>query len=315
VSVVTAGEALVDLAPRGDQLLPLPGGSPYNVAVGLARLEVATHFLGRLSTDGFGRRLRSGLEQEGVDLGAVVATDDPTTLAVVHLDDQAHASYAFYLDGTSAAGLRTSHAALPAEAALHVSFGAIGLEHPAGEALVDLVRASAGGRVRSLDPNVRPSAITELTPYGTAMEELVVECDLVKVSDEDLTLLYPGRDPAESAAAWAASGPAIVVMTRGADGSTAFTAAGRHVDVAAPAVEVVDTVGAGDAFTAGLLAWLDERGHLAGRERLDELAGSDDLPAALAFAGRVAGLTCTRAGADPPTRSEIDAGGADQLGG
>lgn len=310
MSVIAAGEALVDLAPRGEVLLPLPGGSPYNVAVGLARLGTVTSFLGRLSTDGFGSRLRSRLQAEGVALGPVIVTDDPTTLAVVHLDDQGRASYAFYLDGTSAAGLRPPLPALPVGAALHLSLGAIGLQHPAGEVLSDLFHAVRGGRVVSLDPNVRPSAIGDPRDYADRMDDLVATCDLVKVSDEDLAELYPGRSPVDSAAAWAASGPAAVVVTRGAGGAVALTAGGDHLDVPGEPVEVADTVGAGDAFTAGMLAWLDARGHLDDRVQLDGLS-SEELRTALRYAVRVAAITCTRAGADPPHHDEVAGGNED----
>ena len=305
MSVIAAGEALIDLAPRDTQLLPLPGGSPYNVAVGLARLGVRTSYLGRLSSDGFGQRLRQRLRDEGVDLTLAIPTDDPTTLAVVHLDDQARASYAFYLNGTSAAGLAAPLPSLPDGAALHLSFGAIGLEHPAGRVIAELVQTTAGERVRTVDPNVRPSAISDVASYAARMADLVATCDLVKVSDEDLEQLHPDRDPLETAAAWASAGPALVVVTRGEHGAVALTAAGRHLEVPGIDVEVVDTVGAGDAFTAGLLAWLDVRGYLDARAGLDELARGEGLTDALASAVRAAALTCGRAGAEPPTAEEL----------
>jgi fructokinase len=306
MSVVAAGEALIDLAPRGDQLLPLPGGSPYNVAVGLARLGTAASYLGQLSTDGFGDRLKGRLTAEGVGLTTAAATSEPTTLAVVHLDAEARASYAFYLDGTSAASLPSPLPPLPADATLHVSLGAIGLEHPAGRGLADLLRASAGERVRTFDPNVRPSAITDQARYAGQMDDLVATCDLVKVSDEDLATLYPDDDPLRTAERWARSGPAAVVVTRGPEGAVAFTDAGHHLDVPGIDVEVVDTVGAGDAFTSGLLAWLDRRGCLVARTDLAAACAGDDLRGAVAYAVRVAALTCTRPGGDPPTHGEVE---------
>ena len=305
MTVIAAGEALIDLAPRGEELRPLPGGSPFNVAVGLARLGVDTSYLGRLSTDGFGQRLWNGLSAEGVHLALATNTDEPTTLAVVHLDERRQASYAFYLDGTSAAGLRAPLPTLPPGATLHVSLGAIGLEHPAGQVLVDLVLATAGDHVRTLDPNLRPSAVTDPDAYARRMTELVASCDLVKVSDEDLRLLYPDRDVVEAAADWSASGPAAVVLTRGAEGAVAITSAGHHLDVAGRDVAVVDTVGAGDAFMSGLLAWLDVRGHLDDRASLDVAVTGGALEGALEHAVLVAALTCTREGADPPTAAEV----------
>jgi len=308
VTIVVAGEALVDLAPRGDQLLPLPGGSPYNVAVGLGRLDRATAYLGRLSGDGFGQRLRARLAEEGVDLALAEPTDDPTTLAVVHLDDQARASYSFYLEATAAAGVPDPMPVLPTGAALHVSFGAIGLAHPAGAALAELLLSAArAGHVTSLDPNVRPSAIADHDAYVAQLEEVVGHLALVKVSDEDLGLLYPEQDPMEIAADWAAQGPALVVVTCGPDGAVALSGQGRYEEVPGLPVEVVDTVGAGDAFTSGLLGWLDEHGRLRDRAALEGLAQGTELPAALRQAVTVAALTCTRPGADPPTRAELAA--------
>ncbi len=305
MTIVVAGEALVDLAPRGQQLLPLPGGSPYNVAVGLGRLQRPTAYLGRLSSDGFGQRLRDRLLQEGVELDLAMATDDPTTLAVVHLDEQARASYRFYLQGTSAAGLPDPLPTLPSRAAVHVSFGAIGLAHPAGDALGALLRSRARGHVTSLDPNVRPSAVSDPPAYVARLEELVTDVTLVKVSDEDLQLLYPDQDPMAIAADWAARGPALVVVTRGPDGAAALTGTGRYEEVPGRPVDVVDTVGAGDAFTSGLLAWLDAHGRLDDRDALRDLADDGDVAAALTQAVTVAAITCTRAGSDPPTREEL----------
>jgi fructokinase len=310
MSVVVAGEALVDLAPRDGLLLPLPGGSPYNVAVGLGRLGTATHYLGGLSRDAFGALMSDRLAANGVALDLAPVVDEPTTLAVVHLDDQGRASYGFYLDGTSAAGLEASMLPeLPAGATLHVSLGAIGLGHvPTGRTLATLLEAAHGDRVTSLDPNVRPSVFGQVDgvdTYTSLLETLVAEhLDLVKVSDEDLALLHPDADdPLDVARDWARSGPAVVVVTRGPDGAIAFRDGRPDVEVAGRTVEVVDTVGAGDAFTSGLLAWLDQHGHLT-RAGLDAL-GDDDLTAALRQAVEVAAITCTRAGSDPPRAEEL----------
>jgi fructokinase len=302
--IVTAGEALVDLAPDGDRLLALPGGSPYNVAVGVARLGRPTAFLGRLSTDGFGRDLELRLAREGVDLSLTARTDEPTTLAVVHLDETRQASYRFYLAGTSAAGLQADELPeLPPGAMLHVSFGAIGPgTPPAGPALVTLLAREHGHRLTSLDPNVRPAAIGDLDAARLRLEALLAKVDVVKASDEDLAVLYPGLVDEEIVAAWLGRGPALVVVTRGARGGLAATRDHR-VEVAAPDVEVVDTVGAGDAYSAGLLAWLDS--HEARTREAVVRLGRHELEDALGQAGRVAALTCTRPGADPPRADEL----------
>lgn len=304
VSVVVAGEALVDLAPRGELLAPLPGGAPYNVAVGLARLGTATRYLGRLSRDGFGELLSARLRDEGVALDLAARADEPTTLAVVHLDADGAASYAFYLAATSAAGLTTADLpALPSEAALHVSLGALALTtEPAGAALQALLARERGHRVISLDPNVRPSAIGDPAAYREVVEDAVTDCDAVKVSDEDLHVLHPGEPPIDTARRWATLGPALVVMTRGGEGATAFAPAGE-VAVDGEPVDVVDTIGAGDAFTSGLLAWLAAHGELQ-RPALAALSG-EAIRRALRHATRASALACTRPGADPPRASEL----------
>jgi fructokinase len=307
--IVVAGEALVDLAPRGEQLLPLPGGSPYNVGIGLGRLEVATSYLGVLSTDGFGERLANRLVAEGVGLDLAPRTDAPTTLAVVHLDADGRASYGFYLEGTSAVTLDAEALPqLPPGASLHVSLGAIGLA-PAGtgRALGQLLTTASRQRFTSLDPNVRPvvfDVVGGRERYRVELDAAVAACDLVKVSDEDLEALADDGDALGLARQWADAGPVAVVVTRGPHGAVVVRATGEDVAVDGETVEVVDTVGAGDAFTSGLLAWLDEHG-LADRARL---AALDDASwsAALRFARRVAAITCTRAGSDPPRRTELD---------
>ncbi len=301
--IVVAGEALVDLAPRDAMLLPLPGGSPYNVAIGLGRLGRAASFLGRLSTDGFGARLSRRLDAEGVDLGLVARTAEPTTLAVVHLDDAGRASYRFYLDGTSASGLSEADCTgIPPDAALHVSLGAVTLDTvPAGSTLEALLGGHRGAL--SLDPNVRPSVLDDLPAYADRIEQAVARVDLVKVSDEDLAALRPEVDPLDLARRWARSGPAAVVVTRGRDGAAAVRPDGRELVVPGESVEVVDTVGAGDAFTSGLLAWLDDHDALT-RRGLETLSDAE-LEAALRRAVRVSAVTCTRAGADPPRRDEL----------
>jgi fructokinase len=309
--IVVAGEALVDLAPRGELLLPLPGGSPYNVAVGLARLGPKVGYLGGLSNDGFGQVMAERLRSEGAELSQVLWTDAPTTLAVVHLDGEGRASYGFYLEGTSASSLEEDDLQpLPEDGALHVSMGAIGLQHsPTGRTLLGLMRSEGARRFVSFDPNIRPSAILgPVAEYARLLGDLVSDLSLVKVSDEDLELVHPDQDPLEVARAWARSGPALVVVTRGPDGAVAIRSEGPPIEVPGESVEVVDTVGAGDAFTSGLLAWLDQHGALSD----EALRALDDaqVEAALTYARHVAAVTCTRAGSDPPHASELAGSGS-----
>lgn len=305
MAIVVAGEALIDLAPRDGLLQPLAGGSPFNVAVGLGRLGVEVSYLGGLSDDGFGRLLEKRLTVDGVDLDLAVSTRAPTTLAIVHLDPDGHAGYAFYLAGTSAAVLEDADLPLlPPAAALHVSLGAVTLTSaPAGLALAMLLEREHGQRLVSLDPNVRPNVIEDLAAYATYLDAAIAAIDLVKASDEDLALLHPGDDAREVAARWAQSGPALVVVTLGRDGAVAVTADGSDIEVPGEPVEVVDTVGAGDAFTSALLAWLDAHGRLS-RDAVADLPPGD-LEPALAHAVRAAAITCTRVGADPPRASDL----------
>lgn len=308
--LVVAGEALVDLIADPGQAGTFharEGGAPYNASVAASRLGVATAWLGRLSDDGFGVLLGDRLRAEGVDTGLAATGGEPTSLAVAQLDDDGRATYAFYLDGTTNRSyLAEDLPMLPQGAALAVTFGAIGLDdEPMGQALSVLVRREAGRRLVTLDPNVRPSAVADRHAYRRALDDLVASVAVVKTSDEDLELL--GLDAFEHAAGWVAGsdGPALVVMTRGPDGATAFHARHGRVDVPGVSVDVVDTVGAGDTFGAGLQAWLVEH-DVRDRAGVAALA-SDEVHDALAMAVRAGALACTRRGADPPTRSELDA--------
>jgi len=310
--VVVAGESLVDLVPDGDgDLRALPGGSPFNVAVGLGRLGVPTALLGPISTDEHGGSLAARLVEAGVRTLPTERTARPTTLATVRLDDAGHASYTFSLEGTSATGmgaedLATAVAEAPeaGTAPLHVSLGAVTLASPGTGALLAGMLADAASRpFVSLDPNVRPAVIEDMDAERAAIARAVAAVDLVKVSDDDLRALHPGRDPLAVAGGWARSGPALVVVTRGREGATAVRDDSGTLTVASLPVDVVDTVGAGDAFTSGLLAALDDRG-LLDRTALRAVDAAT-LREVLAFASRVAAVTCTRHGADPPRREEL----------
>lgn len=303
--IVVAGEGLVDLVRVDDEPVALPGGSSFNVAIGLARLGREVAFLGALSRDAFGDLLTQRLRDDRVDLALTSTTDAPTTLAIVHVDEQHQAAYRFELAGTSAVMLHSDDLpALPVDAALHVSFGAVTAHtQPGGAALTGLLRRERGRRVRSLDLNVRPAVIENRRAYAAQMAALVAEAELVKTSDEDLRWLFPTSDPVEVAREWVEQGPSLVVVTQGAQGATALRPADAMIAVPAQAVTVADTVGAGDAFTAALLACLDTHNPRSAR---DLAALSDDaLRNALRFASHVAAITCTRTGADPPRLTDL----------
>ncbi|MCZ7436810.1 carbohydrate kinase [Micromonospora sp. WMMC241] len=301
------GEAVVDLAPSGggDLLAAHPGGSPLNVAVGLARLGRPTALLARFSRTAFGRRLRAHADANGVDLGHAVADDRPATLAVVSLDADGAAGYDFYLDGTADWQWRREELTLPTGTeVLHTGSLAV-LLPPGADLVADLLaRTHARRRVLvSLDPNVRPTMLTDPDAARDRLLDLACHAHLVKASDEDLAWLFPGTRVDEAAAALGRRGVELVVVTRGAAGAYARTRAGRHVTCPAEPVTVADTVGAGDAFTAGLLDALVEIGAATpGRVgALDE----DRLAAALRHAIRIAAFTCARPGADPPHRADL----------
>jgi fructokinase len=302
--ILVGGEALYDIvAADTDTLDAHPGGGPFNAARAIARLEQPAAYLGRLSIDRFGARLERILADDGVHLGSVVRTEEPTTLALAELGPGGSVSrYRFYAQGTSAAGL-TSEAALAAlpEQVDTLFVGTLGLVlEPMASALEAVVdRLSGTGTMIAVDPNCRPHVIADPAAYRRRLRWILARAHMVKVSDEDLRFLDPDRDPVEATRALLTDGPAVGVLTRGGDGAVVVTAE-REVAVSAPRVDVVDTIGAGDAFAGGFLAWWREHG--LGPEALGDL---DTAVAAARFACRVAARTCERAGASPPYRSEL----------
>jgi fructokinase len=300
--IIVAGEALIDLMVHPDgRLTAVPGGGPFNAARTIARLGQAAGFLGRISTDAFGRILLANLEADGVATDHVATTDDPTTLAVAEIDARGTASYRFYLDGTSAPGLTDADAAdvLTQEvAALHI--GTLGLVlEPVGTTIERLVGSTPPSVLVMLDPNCRPSATRDAAAFRARIERLARRADVVKVSDDDLRFVDPNATPDRAIDRLLAFGVRVVLRTDGGRSVEVWTASGR-VSVPVPEVEVVDTVGAGDAFGGGFLAaWIG-----AGLGRV-ELTSLDQVARAATFAIRVAGLTCTRAGADPPSLDEL----------
>lgn len=299
--IVVCGEALVDLVPSGKALVPQPGGSAANVAVALGRLGQDVSLLTRLSGDRFGRQLRVHMTESRVRLEDAVAARENTTLAVVDLDTAGDAVYTFYIDGEHwRAGDFPD--VLPDGAPLHVS-GSLALALPAmGDAIEALLRREHGRRVVSFDPNPRPLLTPDVAAFRRRLEAWLGLAHIVKVSAEDLGWAAPGESVAEAAEEWRAKGATLVVITRGGEGVYAL---GPHgvVDLPANPVKLVDTVGAGDSFTAGFLSALPAE-LLATPERLADL-DKDTLTAALQYAQRVAAVTCSRPGADPPWAREL----------
>jgi fructokinase len=302
------GEILIDFTPRaGDSGLiefkARAGGSPANVAVGLARLGARVEFAGKVSTDFFGRYLVRHLEKEGVGTRFLSRSPAHSTLAFVAFDRD-EPSFTFYRTGTADTQLRSEDLPRSIDESDVLHFGSISLlAAPTSETVVALVNRLRGGCLLSLDPNVRPSLIDDPDAYRRTLDRAFRTTDILKVSLEDLKWLKPGRSVKSAAAQLLALGPVLVVVTLGRDGCYARMPTGE-IRVLAPRVEVADTVGAGDAFSSGLLARLAAFG-LTSRRSLEQ-ADSTAVREVLQFATATAALTCTRAGADPPRRDVVD---------
>jgi len=304
--ILSCGEALIDFIParaEAGAYLPRPGGSPYNVAVALGRLGVPSGFAGGISTDFFGDQLVASLRESGVSTNHMTRLDRPSTLAFASLD-AAEPRYAFYDAEAADRHWRLPGDALPGAGIDAVHCGSLALVRPPAAAAFEtlLLGAHVAGLVVSLDPNIRAEHIGDAAGHRARLGLLAAAADIVKLSLADLAWMAPGAAPDDFAASLVGNGPSLVVISAGAQGATAYAHAGK-VSGAAEKVAVVDTVGAGDAFMAGLLAGLWDGGDLtrSALARLPEVA----LAKALRLALSVAALTCTRPGADPPWRREL----------
>jgi len=305
MTVVVAGEALVDLILRPDgSITAVPGGGPFNAARTLARLGIPTVFLGGLSADRFGAQLRSSLEADGVRLGMPEPMQRPTTLALAELDEGGAASYRFYFEGTSAPQVTDAdaHAAFDGVASvLHV--GTLGLVfEPMATTMESLVAGIGDDVLVFVDPNCRPLTIPDRDAYIERLHRVLARADVVKVSGDDLDYLSPGVDGVEACRALLDLGPQVVLFTDGAETVHVLVRGGGTFSVDVPSVDVVDTVGAGDSFGGGFLATWADAG--LGRDHLGDL---DALRTAVERAVVVAGITCTRAGAEPPHLADLPA--------
>ncbi|WP_346533541.1 carbohydrate kinase [Micromonospora sp. DPT] len=307
--ITVVGEALVDLIEHEPgETVARPGGSPANVAVALARLGQPTNLLTQLGDDAYGRTLRAHLSGSGVRLDPASVVDLPgTSVARSRVGPDGQAAYDFDIAWRSFPDGALTARPGPADVCLHTGSLATVLR-PGADDVLALVRARRYTATISYDPNCRPSLMGDPVAARQRVEELVAASDIVKVSLEDLAWLYPGRRYERAGHDWLAAGASLVVVTQGDGGAWAATRR-CAVRVAALPVTVVDTVGAGDAFTAGLLAALDDREMLgAVRRAALRAVGPDALTAVLRQAARVAAWTCGRRGADPPTRADLAAG-------
>lgn len=308
--IAVAGEALIDFVPAGRQgfFEAVPGGSPANVAVGLARLGVPVRMLARIADDSLGQRIRAHLAGNWVDLSFAVRATEPSSLAIVTVGEDGLADYDFRVQGTADWQWRDQElTSVLDDRPVAVHAGSLALIMPPGaDVLRRLLARARRTATISYDPNCRPLLMGSPEHVRDHVDDLVALADVVKASADDLAWLLPGRTPEEIAAAWLAKGPAIVAITLGPDGvvaaaeqTGAIRRAGRHV-------AVVDTIGAGDAFMSGMLAGLHHRNLLGAGRRSDlRVIAAKTLADVLDEAVLAAAITCTRSGAQPPTADEM----------
>ncbi len=309
---LSCGDALIDFfqspvvaAKRVSGAVELSGhvgGSPLNVAIGLARLGFPTAYLTKNSRDVFGHTIAAYLTVNNVSTSFLVETDLNTTLAIVATRADGSVDYAFYTNGTADRSLYVDELPAmldPSIACIHVASYSTVCE-PTASSLLALVTREAGSRLISYDPNIRPSIEPDLDVWRDRLAAFGACAHLVKASDQDVETLYPGQSFDAFAAERIAAGAQLVFITRGAKGAVGYSADGRRAEVDGVAVKVVDTVGAGDTFQAACLTYLADHGLL----RADRAAGTD-LEDLMGFAVNAAAITCSRRGADLPSRADL----------
>lgn len=303
--IVIGGEALVDLVEDDESLRPVAGGGPFNTAIAFGRLDVPVGFLGAISRDAYGQMLAEQLVDAGVDTSLVRRSDAPTPRALVDRRRDGKNEYTFDLAGTSLVDLTPEQLpVLPDDAwAIHIGTLALAIDPPAAayEALVD---REAKRRRIILDPNVRPAVFGDVDTYRRRFEQLAQLADVVKLSEDDAAWIYPGLRFDEVIELLLGFGPRVVAVTRGKNGAVAASG-DAFVDVAGVPVAVVDTIGAGDTFGAAFIAALV--GEAAFGPRSSRPVEEPALEHAVAYAVAASAITCTRTGAVPPTRAEIQA--------
>ena len=307
--ILCCGEALIDMIPEKtssgrEAFVPHPGGAIYNTAIALGRLGTPSGMLTSLSNDIFGQQLCNGLKASNVNIDHVIFSDRPTTLAFVQLID-GQASYSFYDENSAGRMLAPSDLPLISQNVNALYCGGISLAcDPCSEAYETLLEREYKRRVIMLDPNVRTTFIEDTDRYRARIMKIMSLADIVKVSDEDLEWII--NDPSSSeqkAKSILEIGAGLVILTRGSLGATAYVKGGMTVHVPADKANVMDTVGAGDTFNAGVLSKLSELGFL--QEASLPKISANAAEQALQFGATVAGVTVSRAGANPPWAAEL----------
>jgi fructokinase len=306
--ILCCGEALMDMLPDTNSteehvLRPVTGGSVFNTAIALGRLEERVGFLSGVSNDGFGRSLIRDLEDAAVAHHLCIRSDRPTTLAVVDLSD-GDAVYTFYDEGSAGRMVKASDMPSIPDEISTLLFGGISLiPEPCGKAYEDILIQNSANHIIYLDPNIRPNFIDDKGKHRLRITRMIAHSDIVKVSDEDLSWIEPDCDHDLTIQKWIDYGTSIVLLSRGGDGSEAHTKTGV-VKADAIEIEIADTVGAGDTFSAGFLASLNNQAML-NKVKLDSLSRST-IQSALAYANRAAAITASRKGANPPWLFEMN---------
>lgn len=305
--IICCGEALIDMIQQRsvdgkDLFLPIAGGAIFNTAIALGRLGISTGFVSGISTDLFGDQIIQELEKSQVQTDYCIRSNQPSTLAFVKLNKEI-ASYSFFDENS--AGRNLSASAIPGlpEKLDAMHFGGISLiSEPCGSAFEGIQSKNRNNTVISLDPNIRSDFIKNPTSHRTRILRMIGNSDIVKVSDEDLEWTCDGTNPNEMLKSWLLSGTTLVIVTKGGEGATAHASWG-NIHIPAFEVEIVDTIGAGDTFNAGLLAGLKNQGLLS-KQRLRQI-NSKELSAAIEYASKVAAYTVTQSGANSPTKDQI----------
>ncbi|MBF9017336.1 MULTISPECIES: carbohydrate kinase [unclassified Oceanispirochaeta] len=304
--IISLGEGLIDFISQNElSFSGYPGGSPYNSSIAIARLNVPVQYVGRISKDIFGDKLLSYLNENNVGTDLTIRTDDPTTLSFVQKQSDGSASYAFFANDTAdklwqAAEL--DKLPLPEELKI-IHFGSISLsQEPSGSVLTEFLIKRCSEYLLSFDPNIRPALVSDRQLYMERFESICSICSIVKLSDEDLEWLYPGKEREEAVSSILGLGTALVALTEGKEGGRLFT---ENVTVHSPLFDlpVADTIGAGDTFHGALLAYLYKKGIFSKSQILE--MSEEELISLGDYANKAAGINCSRNGANPPSESEM----------